>query len=266
MIVKWTDDGWKREERLLDALNLSKEEGPRVISLVGAGGKTTVVRRFREECLGAGISHVMTTTTHMQFEKTEDFLSEASLEQVMEMVGRFGTVWLGEPVSEGKMRGVSVDFLRRIADGGLWLFVEADGAKRLPVKAPDVHEPVVVPFSTDVLAVYGLDAVGRPIEEVCFRVDKVTALLGKTVADRLTAVDIVRLAASTAGGRKQVSDGMRYGVILNKADTPERLFVAAEIARGLQAAGIETILATADLIPEHGRKYAVRQENRYREM
>ena len=254
MIVKWTDDGWKREERLLDALGLNKEEGPRVVSLVGAGGKTTVVRRFREECLGAGISHVVTTTTHMQFEKAGDFLSEASLERVMEMVGRFRTVWLGEPVSEGKMKGFPVDFLEQVYAKGLWLLVEADGAKRLPVKAPAEHEPVVVPFSTDVLAVYGLDAVGRPIGEACFRVDKVMALLGKTAVDRLTAVDIVRLAASAAGGRKQVTDGMRYGVILNKADTPERLFVAEEIARGLRAAGVETILATADLIPECDRK------------
>ena len=85
--------------------------------------------------------------------------------------------------------------------------------------------------------------------------DKVTALLGKTAADRLTAVDIVRLAVSAAGGRKQVTDGMRYGVILNKADTPERLYVAAEIARGLRAVGVETILATADLISEHDRKW-----------
>ena len=255
MIVRWTDDGWKREERLLEALELRKEEGPRVVSLVGAGGKTTVVRRFREECLGAGISHVVTTTTHMQFKKAGDFLSEASLERVMEMVGRFGTVWLGEPVSEGKMRGVSVDFLEQVYAKGLWLLVEADGAKRLPVKAPDVHEPVVVPFSTDVLAVYGLDAVGRPIGEVCFRVDKVTGLLGKTAEDTLTAGDIVRLAASVAGGRKQVTDGMRYAVILNKADTSERLAVAKEIARGLRAAGIETILATADLISEYDRKW-----------
>lgn len=255
MIVKWTDDGWKCEKQLLDALGLNKEDGPRVVSLVGAGGKTTVVLRFREECLGAGISHVVTTTTHMQFEKTGDFLSEASLERVMEMVGRFGTVWLGEPVSEGKMRGVSVDFLEQVYAKGLWFLVEADGAERLPVKAPAEHEPVVVPFSTDVLAVYGLDAVGRPIGEVCFRVDKVTALLGKTAADRLTAVDIVRLAVSAAGGRKQVTDGMRYGVILNKADTPERLYVAAEIARGLRAVGVETILATADLISEHDRKW-----------
>ncbi len=254
MIVRWTDDGWKREKQLLDALGLNKEDGPRVVSLVGAGGKTTVILRFRGECLEEGISHVVTTTTHMQFERSGDFLSEASLERVMEMAGQFRTVWLGEPVSEGKMKGFPVDFLEQVYAKGLWLLVEADGAKRLPVKAPAEHEPVVVPFSTDVLAVYGLDAVGRPIGEACFRVDKVMALLGKTAVDRLTAVDIVRLAASAAGGRKQVTDGMRYGVILNKADTPERLFVAEEIARGLRAAGVETILATADLIPECDRK------------
>lgn len=257
MIVKWTDDGWKREERLLEALELRKEEGPRVVSLVGAGGKTTVVLRLRGECLEAGISHVVTTTTHMQFERAEDFLSEASLERVTEMAGRFGTVWLGEPVSEGKMKGFSVDFLERVYAAGLWLLVEADGAKRMPVKAPEEHEPVVAPFSTDVLAVYGLDAVGRPIGEVCFRVDKVTEILGKTPVEILTAGDIIRLAVSATGGKKQVTDGMCYGVILNKADTPERLIVAAEIAGGLRAAGVETILATSDLILEGDRKMAV---------
>lgn len=255
MIVRWTDDGWKEKEWLLDALNLSKDDKPRVVSLVGAGGKTTVVLRLREECLGAGISHVVTTTTHMQLERSEDFLSEASLERVTKMAGRFGTVWLGEPVSEEKMKGFPVDFLEQVYAKGLWLFVEADGAKRMPVKAPEEHEPVVAPFSTDVLAVYGLDAVGRPIGEVCFRVDKVTALLGKTPADILTAVDIVRLAASASGGRKQVTDGMHYSVILNKADTLERIAVAEEIARGLRAAGIETILATADLMPERTKKW-----------
>ena len=37
MIVRWTDGGWKEKEWLLDALNLSKDDEPRVVSLVGAG-------------------------------------------------------------------------------------------------------------------------------------------------------------------------------------------------------------------------------------
>ena len=250
MIVRWTDDGWKDEEWLLDALRLHKEDGTRVVSLVGAGGKTTVVRRLQRECLEAGISHVVTTTTHMQYEDMEEFLSEESLERALELVGRFGTVWLGRPVLEGKMKGVSLEFLRQVYAAGLWLLVEADGAKRLSVKAPAGHEPVVVPFSTDVFSVYGLDAVGGRIGDVCFRVDEVTEILGKTSADMLTAVDIVRLATAAVGGKKQVTADMRYGVILNKADTRQRLELAGEIAAGLQEAGVEIIVATANLLAD----------------
>lgn len=144
------------------------------------------------------------------------------------------------------MKGISLAFLRQVHEAGLWLFVEADGAKRLPVKAPAEHEPVVVPFSTDVFSVYGLDAVGRRIGDVCFRVDEVTEILGKTSKDMLTAVDIVRLSTAAVGGKKQVTADMRYGVILNKADTRQKLELAGEIAAGLRETGVETIVATSN--------------------
>ena len=37
-----------------------------IVSVVGAGGKTTVIRRLREECLAEKIPHIVSTTTHMQ--------------------------------------------------------------------------------------------------------------------------------------------------------------------------------------------------------
>lgn len=246
MIVRWTDAGWKEEEGILEALHLL-EDIPRVVSVVGAGGKTTVIRRLQGECLQEHIGHVVTTTTHMQYERTESFLSEGALERVMELAGRLGTVWLGKPVSEEKMKGPSVELLREIYERGLWLLVEADGARRLPVKAPEEHEPVIVPFSTDVICVYGMDAVGCPIGEVCCRVDRVTDILGKTPTNFLEAVDIARLAASDAGGRKAVTENMRYAVILNKADTTERLKEAAKIAGILRRKGVDTVLATSGL-------------------
>ena len=251
MIVRWTDDGWFEEDGLLTALNMSGDVYiPRVVSVVGAGGKTTVIRRLQGECLQEKIGHVVTTTTHMQYEKAESFLSEGSLERVMELAGRLGTVWLGEPVSEEKMKGPSVELLCELYESGLWLLVEADGARRLPVKAPEEHEPVIVPFSTDVICVYGMDAVGCPIGEVCCRVNRVTELLGKTPQDLLEAVDIVRLAVSADGGRKAVTEDMRYAVLLNKVDTTERLKEAAKIAGMLRKKGVDTVLATSLLLSQ----------------
>ena len=47
--------------------------------------------------------------------------------------------------------------------------IEADGARRLPCKVPESWEPVIYQKSTRVLAVYGLDAVGKSFREACFR-------------------------------------------------------------------------------------------------
>ena len=58
------------------------------------------------------------------------------------------------------------------------VFLEADGAKGLPCKAPAAHEPVLLPQSDILLAVAGLSALGRPLEQVCFRAPLAAALLG----------------------------------------------------------------------------------------
>lgn len=47
--------------------------------------------------------------------------------------------------------------------------LEADGAKCLPIKAPEAHEPVILPETTRVIQVYGMDGLDQSIGERCFR-------------------------------------------------------------------------------------------------
>ena len=102
------------------------------------------------------------------------------------------------------------------------VLLDADGAKRMPCKAPAAHEPVLLPESDIVLAVAGLSALGRPLREVCFRLEQACALLGAAPETLLTPELLARLLASEQGGRKRVGD-RRFSVVLNPADASARI-------------------------------------------
>ena len=246
MIKRFAQGSEKACGSLFAALGIN-ETIQEVVSVTGGGGKTTLIRRLQQECMQKSILHAVSTTTHMQYQKDAAFLEEESLERLLAVERTARTVWMGHPVSAIKMQGFSAAFLETVKNAGVWLLLEADGAKCLPIKAPAEHEPVIVPFSTRVIQVYGLDGVGHPIEEKCFRPHLVAEILGKTTQDLLTPVDIARLAASPRGGRKQVKDGMRYQVVLNKADDEKRQQKAFQIAETLSAYGITDVIMTAQL-------------------
>lgn len=111
--------------------------------------------------------------------------------------------------------------------------VEADGAKRHPLKVPAAHEPVIWPDVRAVLGVAGLSALGRPVGETLFR-RELSAWDGDQI---VTAELIAELLSSPQGARKQVH-GLEYRAVLNQCDTEEQLQAAKEIGAMLQSQGI----------------------------
>ena len=75
MLKEWIDGKWVERESLLAALGLvesnlasgRKPEKNCVVSIVGAGGKTTCLRRLQKECKKLGILAAAGTTTHIQY-------------------------------------------------------------------------------------------------------------------------------------------------------------------------------------------------------
>ena len=76
------------------------------------------------------------------------------------------------------------------------VFLEADGAKHFPCKAPAEQEPVLLPQSDIVLAVAGLSALGHPLKECCFRLEQACMLLGIPPEACLTPELLAQLLAS----------------------------------------------------------------------
>lgn len=246
MILSWREGRWQKDTSLFDALEFDTDR-QEILSLTGGGGKTTVIRRLQKECRDRNIFHGVSTTTHMQYEKNKSFLGIPSLESFFEIYEACGTVWMGEPVSEAKMRGFPESFLQKVIESGAWLLLEADGAKCLPVKAPEIHEPVILTETTRVIQVYGLDGLGRPIGECCFRSHRVAEILGKKESDRLTETDLANLAVSPQGGRKMVGDHPCH-VVLNKADTLKMVRKAVAVGEKILECGMEHVYITSQLM------------------
>ena len=228
MIYSFRDGRLCEVSSLRQAAGLTGIPSP-VVSAAGAGGKTSAIRRLAQEYIESGQRVIVTTTTHMMVEDRPWFLLEPSAEKMGELLAAYGQAWVGTPAPGGKMQGVPCEFLDKIWKMGLPVLIEADGARKLPLKVPGEQEPVILPETTHVLSVYGLDAVGQRMEDVCFRPDRAAELLDTKITERVTAEDIAFLAASDRAGRKGCPPEAVYTVVLNKADDRKRRECALEI-------------------------------------
>lgn len=228
---------------LLDVLGLREISSP-VICAVGAGGKTSTLHRIADEYVCAGRKVCVVTTTHIIKEEQPYFLSDPTIKELEETMEIYGQVWAGVTAAGGKLQSLSQDMMSKVMGLGVPILIESDGARRLPVKVPDVHEPVIDRRATHVLSLYGLDAVGKQISDVCFRSEKAEMILKKKKTEIITPDDIVNLAFSNRAGRKGCPDSASYTVILNKADNEMRIRQALEICAKLNKKGIDRIIVT----------------------
>jgi xanthine dehydrogenase accessory factor len=167
----------------------------KVIAYVGAGGKTSSILEEALRLHEKGKRVVVTTTTRMKLPQRwpegTDHLTE-SLDEVEMLLGQGEIVWYGHPAERRKFGGPFPDNLQewemlcRLADV---ILVEADGSKRLPVKVPAAHEPVIPGNTEQIVIVMGMSGLNRPVGEVCHRLPLVLALLEKKEEDILTQSD-----------------------------------------------------------------------------
>ena len=193
-----------------------------IVSLVGGGGKTTLLHAMAAHGARKGWRVLASTTTHIQRPK-EPLLARTNAE--------LAALWTSGNYA---VAGAQADAV----------FLEADGAKHLPCKAPAAHEPVLLPQSDIVLAVAGLSAVGKPLQEVCFRLETACTLLGVLPETILTPELLAKLLADEQGGRKAVGARHFYAV-LNQADTPQRQAAGEKTKELLRARyGVSVVLTT----------------------
>ncbi len=225
-------------DSLLSCLGISPHI--RVISLVGAGGKTSLMYALAREVLSLGKTVVTTTTTKIRSPERHESPclilvdSHPGMAGLPESVLEFGHVTVAQSYlpRKKKLQGVEDDVVECCALHADAVIIEADGALRRPIKAPEQWEPVI-PRSTDlVIPVVGLDCIGKPATaENVFRLERFTDVTGVREGREITPTAIARLLAHPAGAFKGVPPGIPVIPFLNKCDQLRELGAIDEIAR-----------------------------------
>jgi probable selenium-dependent hydroxylase accessory protein YqeC len=220
---------------ILRALGITRGD---VVSVAGAGGKTTLIYRLASEARSCGLTVLVTTTTHMGMlddDVTGPVLVESDGDPtpaLVDALAREGrATLLGRRVRADKLEGVSaarVDSLAALAD---LVLVEADGARGRSLKVPAPHEPVIPRSTTVVVIVCALDALGQPLDdEHVHRVELVRAATGVEPGEAVDEDCLVMALRHVESYPSRVPPRARAGVFLNKAEDAEALAVGARLA------------------------------------
>lgn len=226
---------------------LLRERG--VVSLVGAGGKTTLMFRLAEELAEAG-ERVLTTTTTRIFKPMEmeptNLVVAADLRDVIRRAEEclahhpHVTAAREDLTPAGKLAGFDPTGIARIWKTGLfrWILVEADGAAGRSLKAPAAHEPVVPGSSTLVVGIVGLDGVGRSLDgRHVFRPEIYSRLSGLPLGSPVTEESIASVIRHEEGLFKGCPAEAGRLVLLNKAENNHTRRAAERIASILHENG-----------------------------
>ncbi len=211
-----------------------------LIALTGGGGKSTLMFRLGRELAGSGKRVLVTTTTKMgpdQMAEVPSVCRSIEINEVNRALDGPGPVMLVAQQLESKILGpppVVVDEL--FAAGRLdYLVVEADGSRRRPLKAPAAHEPVVPASATLVIVVMGIDAVGRPLQEVTHRPPEAISVTGLSPVSVLTPSDCARIIGHPEGGLRGIPPEARVAVAITKVTPGAGKESAHELAELLEA-------------------------------
>lgn len=166
----------------------------RLISVIGSGGKTTLLRYLSERLPGTVI---LTTSTHiypfpdLPLIDTAGMDGKQTIHQLRDTLRTSRVACLGEKQPSGKLASpeptLSFEALLTMAD---YVIVEADGAAGRPLKAHRPWEPVVPACSDMTVCVVGASGLGKPAAEVCHCPERFAELAGISMAEPVNETNV----------------------------------------------------------------------------
>ena len=211
-----------KQNTITEALQLRLPEHA-VISVVGAGGKTSLIFAWAHELAAAGKNVVITTTTHMY---RPDRMEEDGIRIVVS----------DDPERPDKVMAPPAEVLDGLRETTDVVLIEADGSRRMPLKWPAPWEPVVPDYTDFTVCVAGLSAIGKKTSDVVYRADELPDRLKRGTVD----MNLMHaLISSREGGQKGVRGDFR--VFMNQVDDDiDRLASAYRLQQIFAVMGIQS--------------------------
>lgn len=247
-----------------------------VTSVVGSGGKTTLLRALADELAPRDERVILATTTHFLAFPGVPLVTGADEGELGRALGRSGVVCVGSPVARGgsdgtparaqaqspartqaqaraqmqahivaRTSGVAKALpklgpspipIARLAQLAGHVLVEADGSRRLPLKAHASHEPVVPTQTARCVLVVGASGFGRAVAEVAHRPE----LFYKRAGCEPSAIATPELVARVVAAETRAGTIAPDSIVVNQAEEGERREEARTLARELARLGVGT--------------------------
>jgi xanthine dehydrogenase accessory factor len=137
-------------------------------AVVGAGGKTSLIKKMTADFLAEGKSVFVTTSTHMFIE--DDTLLTDDAEVIIRQLKESNYAMAGTAEGE-KIRELPYETYCRVCEAADEVLVEADGSKHMPLKFPNENEPVIYDNVDEIIVVCGLHGLGMKACDAVHRLE-----------------------------------------------------------------------------------------------
>lgn len=195
------------------------------VSIIGGGGKSTLLKRLAKELTAEKIKVVLTSTTKFQpFPKIGIVLQESHgdyLSETSELLNKLNVALVAKEFYKERNTLIGVDKqtvveLKKISDTVL---IEADGSRQRCLKTHKEYEPVIPSISQTVIIICGADVVGAQLDEKnVHRAELFSQKWELPLGTRLTPEIIARELLSPFSYLKNIPLYANVSILINKAD------------------------------------------------
>lgn len=197
----------------------------KIISVIGGGGKSTLLQKLGAELVKKKLKVILTTTTKMQWAPNVGLVLTKGNQnfdpELKVMLEEQGIVLVASDYykSREKLIGVHYQFLNKLKRRADVVIVEADGSRQRSLKTHKEDEPVISSKTKAAIIICGADVVGEPLtEKIVHRAKLFAQKWNLPMGTTLTPEIIAKELLSPHSYLRNIPIKASISILINKAD------------------------------------------------
>lgn len=181
--------------------DLIKVKNGDVISIVGSGGKTSLMYFISKKIKQKKV--LVSTTTKIRIPDSDfyDYIAFdiENAKRIKEKDDK-GIYVFANKINDNKLSSFELEELKDLSKGFDNVVLEADGSKEKLIKAWNDNEPVILEGTTKTVGVLNLDILGKKVnEENIHRLDKFIDITSALNGEEINEYDLIKLVINKNG-------------------------------------------------------------------
>jgi probable selenium-dependent hydroxylase accessory protein YqeC len=224
------------------------------VSIMGAGGKSTLMNRLADELIVLGRTVVLSSTTNYHrpqaLQSDQILLTHDALDwpdRLSVLARRWNRLLvLHHDLGNAMVKGIDIAAVHNIHEQipDAIIILKTDGARKRWFKAPNQSEPVIPPWSQLSITVVNCEILGQPLTEaLVHRPQRVAELTGLHVGDPITPQAVARVLTHPDTYAAKIPFGARRAIYISHVHSPERMAQANAIAVCLDRTALHDVVA-----------------------